>query len=170
VAQRLHDLDVVPGRREVNTMDDLIAFISARLDEDEAAARACADNDGNLGWRDSPVQASLGDHTIRTTGSRPVARVREADSRGDESVPRILSPAAVAAHIVRNDPARVLREVKAKRSVLWRCDGRVNEPDQYPNGLVSPRAVLARQALMDLGAVWSDHADYRAEWQTGVRQ
>jgi hypothetical protein len=97
---------------------NLTEFLAARLDEDEAAARSCADNDGNLGWRDSPVQASLGDHTIRTTGSRPVARIREADSRGDESVPRILSPDAVAAHITRHDPARVLREVEAKRAIL----------------------------------------------------
>ena len=96
----------------------LAMLIATRLDADEAAARACADNDGNLGWRDSPVQASLGDHTIRTTGSRPVARIRETDSRGDEGTPRILSPDAVAAHIVRNDPARRLRRVRATRDLV----------------------------------------------------
>ena len=36
----------------------------------------------------------------------------------------------------------------------------MNEMDQYPNGLVSPRALLARQILMWLGAAWSDHPDY----------
>jgi hypothetical protein len=97
---------------------ELASLIGANLAEDEAVALACADNDGNLGWRDSRVMASLGDHTIRTTGSRPVARIRESDSRGDESVPRILSPAAVAAHIVRNDPARRLRDVKATRDLV----------------------------------------------------
>lgn len=97
---------------------ELASLIAANLAEDEATALACADNDGNLGWRDSRVMASLGDHTIRTTGSRPVARIRESDSRGDESVPRILSPDAAAAHIARNDPARRLRDVKATRDLV----------------------------------------------------
>lgn len=59
---------------------------------------------------------------------------------------------------------RPLREVEAKRAIVRRCAGVMNEMDQYPNGLVSPRALLARQTLMWLAAIWSDHPDYREEW------
>ena len=59
-----------------SVMDELIAFLEARLAEDEAAARACADYDGHLAWWDSRVAAS-GDHTIRTQGSRVIARIGE---------------------------------------------------------------------------------------------
>jgi uncharacterized protein DUF6221 len=59
---------------------------------------------------------------------------------------------------------RVLREVAAHRAIVRRCSARMNEMDEYPNGLVSPRALLARQILADLAAVYSDHPDYRQEW------
>jgi hypothetical protein len=61
-------------------------------------------------------------------------------------------------------PGRVLREVAAKRAILRRCSARMNEMDEYPNGLVSPRALLARQTLMCLASVYSGHPDYRPEW------
>jgi hypothetical protein len=57
------------------------------------------------------------------------------------------------------------RDVEAKRAILRRCAAHMNEPDQWPNGLVSPRAVLARQALVALADIWNDHPDYRAEWK-----
>jgi hypothetical protein len=60
-------------------------------------------------------------------------------------------------------PAQALREVAAMRAVLRRCRAHMNEPDQYPNGLVSPRAALARQVLVDLTAIWSTHPDYQRE-------
>lgn len=148
----------------------LTEFLTARLDEDEAAARACADNDGNLGWWDSPVRASPGDHTIRTTGSRPVARIREADSRGDDSVPRILSPDAVAAHIVRSDPDRALREAAAKRARLALMDEAVGEMDRLladddaakiDQGVAIGRARAAVVAVKHDAVVYSGHPDYR---------
>ena len=99
----------------------LAGFLAARLDEDEAAAKACADNDGRLNWWDSRVMAS-GDHTIRTgsgfggEGNRVVARIRRDDVEGDFG--RLLDPDALASFIPRHDPARVLREVEAKRAIL----------------------------------------------------
>jgi hypothetical protein len=41
----------------------------------------------------------------------------------------------------------------------------MDEPDQWPNGLVSPRAVLARQVIMNLGATYDDHPSYQPEWK-----
>lgn len=142
----------------------LTAFVRARLDEVEAAAKACADNDGNLGWRDSLVRASLGDHTIRTTGSRPVARIREADSRGDESTPRILSPDAVAAHIARNDPERVLREVATWRRVLLEYAIPPGTDAVYGGTERETGFRLALSfTLKAKAAEWKEHPDYPAD-------
>lgn len=104
-------------------MNDLIAFLNARLDEDEAAARAAAE------------------HPWTRFGAQTAAQVD---------------------HIARHDPARVLREVEARRAIIRRCAVRMNEMDVHPNGLVSPRAVLARQALIDLAVIWNDHPDFPA--------
>ena len=73
--------------------------------------------------------------------------------------------AAQREHIARHDPARVLREVEAGRAIVRRCAGVMDEMDVYPNGLVSPRALLARQVLMWLGVTWADYPDYDGEWK-----
>src|SRR6266550_3786728 len=76
-------------------MDDLVAFVTARLDEDEAAARESyyegqrwlTEEEGVYRWPD--------DELVHTAD-------RKADAR----------------HIARHDPARALREVEAKRAIL----------------------------------------------------
>jgi hypothetical protein len=65
---------------------------------------------------------------------------------------------------VRAADPRAVRDVDARTRIVRRCANRANEMDDYPNGLVSPRALLARQILMDLGAVDSDHPDYNPDW------
>ena len=141
-------------------MTDLIAFVSARLDEDEATARACADHDGYLEWLDSRAQAS-GDHTIRTRpGSRVIARIRRDDVEGNFG--RLLDPDAVAAFIACHDPAVTLREVEAKRAILnaYACtDG--NSPRDRDRGRWDALCAAVRY----LAAVYSDHPDYRQEWE-----
>ena len=62
-------------------------------------------------------------------------------------------------------PARVSREVAAMRAIIRRCAARMNEMDEHSNGLVSPRALLARQILVDLAGAFSDHPDCREEWE-----
>jgi hypothetical protein len=117
----------------------IVAFLAARLDEDRAVAREAA----GLHW----------------VAEEPAIGIVLVD--GEPLIEGHIT--GLTAHIARHDPVRVLRDVEAKRAILRRCGSRMNEPDQWPNGLVSPRAVLARQNLMDLAAVYSDHADYRAE-------
>lgn len=48
-------------------MNDLIAFYAARLDEDEAAAKACADFIREIGWKaDDGIDGwSVGAHPMR---------------------------------------------------------------------------------------------------------
>lgn len=62
------------------------------------------------------------------------------------------------------DPAYVLADIAAKRKILARCVRFMNEPDQYPNGLVSPRAVLARQMLMDFAEPFASKPGYDPAW------
>jgi hypothetical protein len=147
---------------------ELADFINDRLDEDEAAARACADSSGNLLWRDHLVQAS-GDRTIRTDpGARPVARIRLVDSQAYDG--RTLDPDACAAHIARHDPARALREVAAKRAILAEHaeDGHWCRRPADTGWVVyeaGERVVKTFPCgtVRDLAAVWSDHPDY-PEW------
>lgn len=109
-------------------MTPLDEFLTARLDEDEAAAKAAASR-------------PLGDQWI--DGTRLTA---------------------VAAHIARHDPARVLREVEAKRKILnsWVSAATADrysagpEPiDHFQDGL--------EHALRLLATAWSDHPDYRQD-------
>jgi Family of unknown function (DUF6221) len=111
-------------------------------------------------------------HPVSDLAGFLAARLDEIEAAAREAASRPLGDAwddgtrltAVARHIARHDPARVLREVEAKRKILRRCEARINELDVHPNGLVSPRAVLARQIIAELAAVFSDHPDYRQEW------
>ncbi|MET8766347.1 DUF6221 family protein [Streptomyces sp. NPDC004658] len=131
-------------------MDELVEFLRARLEEDEAAAKACA----SAPWAiEIPpmihvsVQARR-DNKWKWGTLGYVATVERDEDR---------------AHIARHDPARVLREVEAKRQILaahalngWVCSTCDNEEvDQdYPC-----------LTLRLLALPYVDHPDYRAEWR-----
>src|SRR5216683_5454639 len=114
---------------------DLIEFLSARLDEDEAAANA-AEAAQRQPWQDGEWMEK--------------------------------HPADLAHH-ARHDPARVLREVAAKRAIL---EFYVEPPDGVRTGNAevissaeggsgrNPRVLTVIEAIvLDLAAVWSDHPD-----------
>ena len=134
-------------------MDDLIAFVRARLYEDEAAAKVAANVAGpEWTWKTGVddfdevtdyVMSKGGAHLIDTMG-------------GVESE---------APHVARHDPARVLREVKAKRAILAayapvaKNDGR-GEPE-YAFGWADGLGMAVRA----LAAIWDGHPDFRPEWK-----
>jgi hypothetical protein len=66
---------------------------------------------------------------------------------------------ATRAHILLNDPARVLREVEADREILAMADRAVN-------GIDADMAVsdALDRVLRLRAAAYSDHPDYRQEW------
>lgn len=117
-------------------MDDLAAFIEARLDEDEAAPDVHAEGCALHAWlrNDVPSACDCG------------------------------------------YPARVLREVAAKRAILERhaphqpafgglaCNWCSEDVDDRPSVAKEPWPCDDIRAI---AAVWSDHPDYRAEWVTG---
>ena len=127
--------------------DDLIAFLNARLDEDEAAAkkshyegqRWLTEEEGVYRWPTDEL-------------------VHSADRKAD------------ARHIARFDPARVLREVAAKRAIIAehgpsRQDGsRCRVCTAIADGGAT-RFRAPCPTLRHLAAAYSDHPDYRQEWK-----
>jgi len=64
-----------------------------------------------------------------------------------------------AAHIAAWDPARLLREVEAKRRIIIHAQGAEQDvPDIYAYDLA------ADYVLRALAAVYSDHPEYDPEW------
>ncbi|GII86615.1 hypothetical protein Ssi03_46050 [Sphaerisporangium siamense] len=126
-------------------MDDLVAFLRARLDEDEQMARAAG---GAWQYVALPDVISPAGHSLQLDDDRALVDVGFME---DDA----LRPAE-AQHIAHHDPARVLREVEAKRRLI---EAHV---DHY--GLVFdhfwPVPVLSLLALP-----YADHADYREEWR-----
>lgn len=122
----------------------LIAFVRARLDEDEAAAMAASDGPWTA-WRGRP---GLGlrqlEHAVTLPGQAAGS----------------LAPIATASwldaeHIARHDPARVLREVAAARGILAEYERRAGGGGYgYQAGLGFVIEQMAR--------AWSDHPGYEA--------
>jgi len=133
---------------------DIREFLEARLAEDEHDARAA-------GWHRWYVDEE--DGAVRTV------------SHGDEvALPR---RGYNAAHIVRHDPARVLRDVEAKRRVVARhhrgdrneCVGCGYFGDcDDPHVDEAPTAEGGRgqtcPELRDLAAPFADHPSYDPTW------
>ncbi|GAA0389520.1 hypothetical protein GCM10009530_45790 [Microbispora corallina] len=84
-------------------MTDLITFLHARLDEEEQTARAAAAAAGGMRWHGSDTGLYNENHS-----AHPGPSLSDVYGYLDE---------ALVAHLTRHDPARVLREVEAKRYV-----------------------------------------------------
>ena len=120
---------------------DLVEFLTARLDEDERAARAA---------RPGPWSVD-GSSVIATHPTDEVVDYTES-----------------ADHIARHDPARVLREVGAKRSLIQRYKQPEESPDlpRSFNKLTAgvERAVLD-EVFRSLALPYADHPDYDEAWR-----
>jgi hypothetical protein len=134
--------------------DDLIAFVTARLDEDEAIARELA---GWPHWHHTPAVTAHGPIILIAAG--------EDDEIDVASVERELPE--VATHIARHDPARALRQVEDGRRLLAAyAEAREPDPEATPRERALRMAVaeVARMLVLSRAAVWSDHPDYKPEW------
>lgn len=125
----------------------IVDFLNARLAEDQAAAEAARDLMDEP-WKvipEGPEEENYSGEYRISDGVTVAGRVEEAK----------------ALHIARHDPARVLREVAAKRAIIEQYEGYVKERMRLMNGwpnLEIPPFMLA------LAAVYSNHPDYRKEW------
>lgn len=128
-------------------MIDLVEFITARLDRDEAAALAASPNT----WTVEPWKNEHGvEFLIVPDGSTSTAAV----------VPR--GPAN-AVHIARHDPARVLREVEAKRALL-KLHGPVIDGTQSSWTWFEGSESASDKVCRLLALPYADHPDYQTEW------
>lgn len=118
-------------------MRDLVGFLRARLDEDEAHAKmAFADhNDAGPEW--SEIWSGA---------------VELGDQSGDLLITNDLG---VSRHIARHDPARVLAEVEAKRRIVAAVGGLSGQWCDEIGGRV----------LGLLALPYANHPDYREDWR-----
>ena len=134
-------------------VDDLVAFLRARLDEDSAAAKKAAPE--GEAWELDNVPEDSARIEIASPHEWEVVVYDEGrPSRGQ------------AEHILRWQPARVLREVEAKRRIVDEYNEvrRMDRPEPEPEYAVG-RAVGLGEAVRLLALPYSDHPDYREEWR-----
>jgi hypothetical protein len=136
---------------------DLITFLRARLQEDEDTAQAAARAAEN-GYNSEPPWEFDGDEMV------------SADGRGILTGPWGIEH-EIARHVERFQPARVLREVEAKRRVMERhclsdatkftayCAGGHYDSDGYPEVELQDCP-----ELQDMAFIWNDHEDWSNAW------
>lgn len=127
-------------------MDELVTWLRACLDEDERAAKAATGRDWY--WsNDAPAPAK---YMLAADDGQIVLPIAPSD---------VWPQKADAEHIVRHDPARVLREVEAKRRILDMDD---RQPVLYPD---DEAAVALQDVLKMLALVYASRDGYREEWR-----
>ncbi|MEU9670372.1 DUF6221 family protein [Streptomyces bobili] len=123
-------------------MDDLVQWLRAQLDEDERIARAAE-----------------GDPVFDGTG---IVVERNLAPGFPDRVAGLISP--VATHIARHDPARVLREIDAKRQALDHYE----ECARAGKGGVAAYRMAAGAVAMQIAIMalpYADRPGYREEWR-----
>ncbi|MFB7890335.1 DUF6221 family protein [Cellulosimicrobium cellulans] len=164
----------------------VVEFLTARLDEDEAIARAADVKQGDPSWTPHGPVALSDPRAFRVRSqhdARPIALVQ--DVSGDADDPdretAILDGAAAAEHIARHDPARVLADVAGKRRIIeahplvpardvWgeetgglSCETCDAKPDLMLGGIEQPRTDGC-VTLRALAAPYAGHPDYDERW------
>lgn len=145
-------------------MSDLVEFLKARLDEDERHALAVEDN--SAPWRGRWV---VHGEALKTYNGWTLIYKKAGDTTPFR--PGLL------AHIARHDPARVLREVEAKRQIVeLHQEGVSNDlpPDEEPTaeGIfcmactpVGEPPFYPCSTLRLLALPYDDHPDFQEEWR-----
>jgi hypothetical protein len=122
-------------------MNELVRWLGEQLDEDERIARAVQwDGSGNrLSWE---LSASA---TI--------------DVGEDEFYP---GDRTIANHVVEHDPARVLREIDAKRELLRLAVAAHDYHETFLNGFAARMEGALRLFVLS----YTRRPGYREEWRT----
>lgn len=132
-------------------MDELVAWLGVQLDEDERIVQEAlryVDAD----WRrdaEGNIAVASG---MTAAGPQSVAITADRWKR-----PMLDSPGVVA-HVAEWDPARVLREISAKRRTLIRCE----------ESMLSANPMLvhfAKQTVWEMALPYADRPGYRDDWR-----
>lgn len=134
-------------------MDDLIAFLRARLDDDEQTAKAATwDEDMSARW-----QAGSSSYDKRRSSPRWYVMDAYDDGVIGDVDPQGNDDEGVARHIACHDPARVLAEVDAKRRRLeLLADAIRRGHDDYD---------IATELLPLEALPYANHPDYKDTWR-----
>ncbi|MDX3582508.1 DUF6221 family protein [Streptomyces europaeiscabiei] len=132
-------------------MVDLVQWLTAQLDEDERVALAATQHRWIVSERKTPASADSpsGDpFWVAADEGFGAPAFQFKDKRDAEFI---------AAH----DPARVLREIDAKRKLLARYERAMENRRAHPDDLASAGALLALHgAVKLLAAPYADRPDY----------
>jgi hypothetical protein len=148
----------------VSGVDELIAFLTACLDEDERVAleaTAAGASGGAEHWRTERVEYRHADTGVHDTW---VIRGERVKTPTLAMCPIDITP-RITNHIARWDPARVLAEVEAKRRVL---DEHPPDGDGFCGdgiGLVGCKWSYPCPTVRLLAQPYAGRPGWRAEWQ-----
>ncbi|NKS17328.1 hypothetical protein GS490_13460 [Rhodococcus hoagii] len=146
-------------------MSDIVEFLRARLDEDEQIAKRAAGS-GGIDGRWAYDGDSAHGEVYRPDASRTYTRIDGSTGVEHSYVTQdsegIMSSVEGddGTHIARHDPARVLREVEAKRRIITLAEQVARSGAEFAE---QDFDTLTRS----LAVVYSDHPDYQQEWAIG---
>ena len=153
-------------------MDDLVTWLRAQLDEDERIAREAV-RYADATWRLDSVD------NVAVSSVLTAAGEQEAPITADRWRRPMVESAGVVAHVAAHDPARVLREVDAKRQWLEALIGE-SHATLRPGGSTEiycgadygtsescecGRDDRVSQYLRLLALPYADRPGYREEWR-----
>lgn len=124
-------------------MDDLVQWLRAALDEETGEARAAAEELGPDWYYDDGYVLARREDDMVATGSQDFLE------------------AEPGRFIARHDPARVLREIAAKRQLLDQYDRAMENRRVHSDDLASAGALLALHGAVKLLALpYEDRPGY----------
>lgn len=142
-------------------MSDLVSFLTARIDEDEAVAKKAAGlvGVGAASRRYTAWSYDREQFRVTTDGTSWINAKDTGDACGE--------------HIARHDPARVLAEIAAKRAIiqdylLVTANNAIERASGGDEVAALARDLIVkslRMALRRLASVWSEHPDYDPAWK-----
>jgi hypothetical protein len=124
-------------------MDDLVRWLGEQYDEDERIARAAAEENGPDWHYDG--------HAVITRREGDLVAVGSQDFMGPER----------GVHIAVHDPARVLREIDAKRDLLRFAEGIHDHHETFTTGVAS----RLEKTLRLFALAYADRPGYQESWR-----
>lgn len=124
--------------------DDLVQWLRAQLDEDERIARGTGQP--SLSWQNFDMDSELRDDVNAGT----VAYTPREGTR---------------AHIAAHDPARVLREIDAKRAIVDRYAEVADSDIDLPNDPEYAYANAYGEVVRQLATAYADRPGYLESWR-----
>jgi hypothetical protein len=148
---------------------DLVRWLGEQLDEDERVARVAMRLPGGVPgeqWRVSGSHSDAGGtYWSITNASSDIDRVPTLEMVGSGMSGGGAHTEDVATHIAAHDPARVLREIDAKRELLRRYEALAAGVLVLTSSAREIQSEYRRVILPSLAAGYSDRPGYREEWR-----